>query len=97
MRQFLVQPQALIVKRNGFGGAIIRAQNSRIAATITPTEITPVEHRNVFYTQFAEIIGGSQAVDAGPDNHDIVAVFQLVPTPHPLGAKELQHDSSLCV
>ena len=98
LRQGFVQAQTLGVERNGLRGAVIGAQNGGVPAAVAAADVAAVDDRDVGHALFAEVVGRGQAVHAGTDDDDVVAILEIVPAPHtPFAeiAKKPTHASAL--
>src|SRR6266851_4848951 len=84
-RKPLVELDALVVKSDALGSAIIGPDDRRIAAAGPAAKIAFVEQGNIGDTMvLAEVISDGQPMNAGADDYHVIGRLQLVTAPHPL-------------
>src|SRR5262249_22764014 len=82
--QAFVELDALVVEGHALRGAVVAADDGRVAAAGAAAEVAPVQDGDVGDAALAEVVGDGQAVDAAADDDDVVGRLQVVAAPHPL-------------
>ncbi len=91
-REALVELHRGLVEPSALGGAVVRAQDRRVAPRRAGADVVLLEDRDVRDPALAQVVGGGQAVRAAADDHDVVARLQLAAgAPHAPLAEDVTH------
>src|SRR4051794_7566978 len=96
--QALVELHAPAVERRALGGAVVGADDRRVAAGRARADVALLEHGHVANAVVSrQVVGGREAVRAAADDHDVVPRLQLGGrAPHAADAEEVPHVSPAC-
>src|SRR6266508_999083 len=89
----LVERDAAPVELGTLGGAVVRADDRRVAPGCTGADVALLEDGDVGDSVvLREVVRGREAVRAAADDHDLVAALQLATRPpHAFDAEEPLH------
>src|SRR6266511_4001946 len=89
----LVERDAAPVELGTLGGAVVRADDRRVAPGCTGADVALLEDRDVGdAVVLRQVVRGREAVRAAADDHDVVAALHLAPRPpHALNSEDVPH------
>ena len=91
----LVELDAPLVERGALGRAVVRADDRRVPARGARADVALLEHGDALDAVILdEVVRRREAVRAGADDHDVVAVLELgAGAPHPPHPEDVLHAS----
>src|SRR4029077_1512487 len=81
-----------LVEPDPLGGAVVGADDGRVAARAAGAEVVLLQHRDVRDAEvLRQVVRGRHAVPAAADDHDVVGLLQLGPLPPGATLEETTH------
>ena len=90
--QRLIEIDRMLVEPDGFGDAIVRADDGGVATRVSRANVVCLQHRNVSDAVLrGQVVGRAEAVSSSADDDHVIGRFGRVPGEVEQGFDELIH------